>query len=50
LSCAIERKNLEEELFNQKELAEVTINSIDAAVVSTDCAGNITFLNSVAER
>jgi diguanylate cyclase (GGDEF)-like protein/PAS domain S-box-containing protein len=50
LSCAIERKNLEEELFDEKELAEVTLNSIDAAVVSTDCAGNITFLNSVAEK
>jgi len=50
LHYAIERKLMEEELFEEKERAEVTLNSIGDAVVSTDISGNITFLNLVAER
>ena len=46
---SIERKAMEEALFAEKEHALVTLNSIGDAVVSTDIAGNITFLNLVAE-
>ena len=34
---------------SKKERAEVTLNSIGDAVLSTDIAGNVTYLNSVAE-
>jgi diguanylate cyclase (GGDEF)-like protein/PAS domain S-box-containing protein len=45
-----ERKKAEEALFAEKERAQVTLNSIGDAVVCTDIAGNITFLNLVAEK
>jgi len=50
LRHAIERKNMEDALFVVKERAEVTLNSIGDAVVSTDIAGNITFVNAVAAK
>ncbi len=50
LRYAIERKTLEEALFVEKERAEVTLRSIGEAVVCTDLAGVVTFLNGVAER
>ena len=34
----------------EKERAQVTLNSIGDAVVCTDVAGNLTFLNLVAEK
>lgn len=46
----MERKMAEEALFIEKERAQVTLNSIGDAVISTDIAGNVTFLNVVAER
>lgn len=45
-----ERKQAEDELFGEKERAQVTLNSIGDAVVCTDISGNITFLNLVAEK
>jgi diguanylate cyclase (GGDEF)-like protein/PAS domain S-box-containing protein len=50
LRYAVERKNMEEALFVEKERAQVTLNSIGDAVVCTDIKGNITFLNLVAEK
>ncbi|HWY09576.1 MAG TPA: EAL domain-containing protein [Candidatus Acidoferrales bacterium] len=50
LRYAVERKSMQEELFQEKELAQVTLNSIGDAVICTDIAGNITFLNLVAVR
>jgi diguanylate cyclase (GGDEF)-like protein/PAS domain S-box-containing protein len=50
LRYAIERKVVEDALFVEKERAQVTLNSIGDAVASTDSAGNITFLNLVAEK
>ena len=50
LRYAIERKNMQEALFEEKERAQVTLNSIGDAVICTDVLGNITFLNPVAER
>lgn len=46
----IERNAAEETLFEEKERAEVTLNSIGDAVISTDISGNVTYLNVVAER
>ena len=45
-----ERKKAEEDLFAEEERAQVTLNSIGDAIVCADFAGNITFLNLVAER
>ncbi len=39
----------EEALFEEKERAQVTLNSIGDAVLTTDLAGNVTYLNLVAE-
>jgi diguanylate cyclase (GGDEF)-like protein/PAS domain S-box-containing protein len=50
LRYAVERKSMQEELFREKELAQVTLNSIGDAVICTDISGNITFLNLVAVR
>ena len=50
LRYAVERKTMEEALFAEKERAEVTLNCIGDAVVSTDISGNISFLNLVAEK
>jgi diguanylate cyclase (GGDEF)-like protein/PAS domain S-box-containing protein len=47
---AIERKAMEEALFEEKERAEITLNSIGDAVICTDITGNITFLNVAAEK
>ena len=44
------RKRVEDELFLEKERAQITLNSIGDAVISTDISGNITYLNVAAER
>jgi diguanylate cyclase (GGDEF)-like protein/PAS domain S-box-containing protein len=46
----IERAVNTEALFDEKERAQVTLNSIGDAVMSTDFNGRVTFLNVVAER
>ncbi|MDQ3186859.1 MAG: PAS domain-containing protein [Pseudomonadota bacterium] len=46
----IHRKWVEESLFVEKERARVTLESIGDGVLSTDVAGNITYLNLEAER
>ena len=50
LRYAVERKSMQEELFEEKERAQVTLNSIGDAVICTDISGNIPFLNLVALR
>jgi diguanylate cyclase (GGDEF)-like protein/PAS domain S-box-containing protein len=50
LRYSIERKNLEDALFVEKERAQVTLNSIGDAVACTDSSGNVTFLNLVAAK
>ena len=42
-------KTAEEALFEEKERAQVTLNSIGDAVMTTDLQGNVTYLNLVAE-
>jgi diguanylate cyclase (GGDEF)-like protein/PAS domain S-box-containing protein len=44
-----ERKQMEEELFHEKELAQVTLHSIGDAVITTDATGKIEYFNPVAE-
>ncbi|WP_299198523.1 bifunctional diguanylate cyclase/phosphodiesterase [uncultured Amphritea sp.] len=39
----------EEELFEEKERAQVTLNSIGDAVLATDLLGNVTYLNLAGE-
>ncbi len=46
----IEREIARRELFIEKERAQVTLNSIGDAVLSTDISGNVTYLNVVAEH
>jgi diguanylate cyclase (GGDEF)-like protein/PAS domain S-box-containing protein len=43
------RKQFEEALFRERQLAEVTLNSIGDAVITTDISLNITSLNPIAE-
>jgi diguanylate cyclase (GGDEF)-like protein/PAS domain S-box-containing protein len=50
LENAIDRRSIEEALFEEKERAQVTLDSIGDAVISTDSKGKITFLNLAAER
>ncbi|HET7924721.1 MAG TPA: EAL domain-containing protein, partial [Rhodanobacteraceae bacterium] len=45
-----QRKAAERALFNEKERAQVTLQSIGDAVVTTDAYGNIEHLNPVAEQ
>src|ERR1022692_4847910 len=46
----IEREIARQELFIERDRAQVTLNSIGDAVLSTDILGNVVYLNVVAER
>jgi DNA-binding NarL/FixJ family response regulator len=50
LAAAIDRAAIAETLFDEQERAQVTLNSIGDAVISTDVNGRVTYLNSVAEK
>lgn len=45
-----DRKRMEDELFEEKELVRLTLQSIGDAVVCVDERGRVTYLNPVAER
>jgi len=49
-SAEIERQNIDSELINQKERAQITLHSIADAVITTDAQGNIDYMNPVAEK
>jgi diguanylate cyclase (GGDEF)-like protein/PAS domain S-box-containing protein len=49
VSNMIERAANAEALFDEKERAQVTLNSIGDAVISSDIRGCVTYLNAVAE-
>ena len=50
LGSMVERAAIAEALFDEKERAQVTLNSIGDAVMSTDVWGQVTYLNVVAEK
>jgi PAS domain S-box-containing protein len=50
LRYAVGRKTMEDALFDEKELAQVTLNCIGDAVACTDFAGKLTYLNQNAQR
>ena len=45
-----ERKRMEDALFEEKERMRLTLQSIGDAVVCTDAAGRVTYINPVAQR
>jgi diguanylate cyclase (GGDEF)-like protein/PAS domain S-box-containing protein len=49
LHSMVDRAANAEALFEEKERAQVTLNSIGDAVISTDVGGRVTYLNAVAE-
>lgn len=49
LRSMIERAANAEALFEEKERAQVTLDSIGDAVISTDAHGHVTYINAVAE-
>jgi diguanylate cyclase (GGDEF)-like protein len=49
LQSMVERAANAEALFAQRELAEITLNSIGDAVLSVNFGGEVTYLNAVAE-
>ena len=49
LNSMLERAAIAEALFEEKERAQVTLNSIGDAVMSSDVRGNVTYLNLAAE-
>jgi diguanylate cyclase (GGDEF)-like protein/PAS domain S-box-containing protein len=50
LKRSIERQAADEALFLEQQRADVTLNSIGDAVLSSDILGHVTYLNPVAER
>ncbi|HLF12016.1 MAG TPA: EAL domain-containing protein, partial [Gammaproteobacteria bacterium] len=50
LSSMVERAANAEALFEEKERAQITLNSIGDAVISTDVWSEVTYLNAVAEK
>ncbi|MGE3491256.1 MAG: putative bifunctional diguanylate cyclase/phosphodiesterase, partial [Vicinamibacterales bacterium] len=49
IAMMFERRGLEEQKFVERERAEITLNSIGDAVLTTDTLGNVTYLNAEAE-
>lgn len=49
IAMMFERRASEEQKFVERERAEVTLNSIGDAVMTTDTQGNVTYLNAEAE-
>ncbi|WP_445314150.1 EAL domain-containing protein [Microcoleus vaginatus] len=45
-----QRQRLEDSLFAEKELAQVTLQSIGDAVITTDAQGKVRYFNPIAER
>ncbi len=50
LSSVIARKVLEDSFYLEKARAEIALNSIGDAVICTDLAGNVNYLNIAAEK
>jgi len=41
---------IEDALFEEKELAEITLHSVAEGIITTDKSGNVSYLNPVAEQ
>ena len=50
LRSILDHSATEEALFNEKERAVATLDSIGDAVISTDLSGRVTYVNAAAER
>lgn len=50
LRSALERKVIEDTLLKEVERAQITLDSMSDALICTDLAGKISFLNPIAER
>jgi len=50
LHCMLDRAVIAEALLEEKARAEMALNSIRDAVMSSDLAGTVTYLNAVAEQ
>lgn len=50
IAAVIDRARVADVLFDATERAQITLNSIGDGVVCTDIAGNVSYLNAVAER
>lgn len=49
LRSSVERKEIEDVLFDEQDRAQVTLDCIGDGVICTDIKGNISYLNPVAE-
>jgi diguanylate cyclase (GGDEF)-like protein/PAS domain S-box-containing protein len=49
IALMFERRGVEQQMFVERERAEITLNSIGDAVMTTDTQGNVTYLNAEAE-
>ncbi len=49
LAMMFERRGVDQQKFVERERAEITLNSIGDAVLTTDTLGNLTYLNAEAE-
>ena len=49
IAMMFERRGVEEQKFVERERAEITLNSIGDAVLTTDTLGHVTYLNAEAE-
>ena len=49
IAMMFEHRGLEQQMFVERERAEITLNSIGDAVMSTDTQGRVTYLNREAE-
>jgi diguanylate cyclase (GGDEF)-like protein/PAS domain S-box-containing protein len=49
IAMMFERRGREQQMFVERERAEITLNSIGDAVMTTDTQGHVTYLNAEAE-
>ncbi|MGA8010132.1 MAG: GAF domain-containing protein, partial [Thiomonas sp.] len=45
---AVAQRQLSEQLYEEKELAQITLSSVGDGVITTDVFGRVTFLNAIA--
>jgi diguanylate cyclase (GGDEF)-like protein/PAS domain S-box-containing protein len=50
IAAVIDRATIAEALYNEQERAQVTLNSIGDAVISSDADGRVAYLNLAAQR